>query len=115
MTSDSRTAAMLAQAEERLRQERETFEQRMRQDAHWFRLRLTMGFIAAILLPTFAIAAAYVLVLHEQFPASIVTAASAVIFVDVTGLVIAAWKLVLNPTSATRLNPVTSAPPDMVQ
>ena len=115
MTSDSQTATLLVQAEERLRQERETFEQRRRQDAHWFRLRLTMGFIAAVFLPALAIAAAYILFLHDQFPASVVTTASAVMFVDVTGLVIAVWKLVLNPASATGLNPVTPAPPSMGQ
>ena len=107
MTPASQTVVMLAQAEERLRQERETFEQRKQQDALWFRLRLTMGFIAAFLLPVFAVSAGYVVVRHDQFPSSVVNAAAAVIFVDVAGLLIAVWKLVLNPTSTTAMEPVT--------
>ena len=90
-----------------MRQERETFDQRKKQDARWFALRLTMGFMAAMLLPVVAFVAAYVLFYHEDFPPSIVTSAGAVLFADVTGLLIAVWKLVLNPQSATRLEPLT--------
>jgi hypothetical protein len=37
-------------AEEELRQERETFEQRKSQENRWFRLRLTVGYSAIVLL-----------------------------------------------------------------
>lgn len=96
-----------AAAEERLQQERETFDQRKKQDGRWFALRLTMGIMAALLLPVLALAAAYVLLFHEDFPPTVVTSAGAVLFADVTGLLVAVWKLVLNPQSATRLEPLT--------
>ena len=96
-------------AEERSRQERETFDQRKKQDGRWFALRLTMGFVVALLLPVLAFVAAYVLFYHEDFPPSVVTSAGAALFADVTGLLVAAWKLVLNPQSATRLEPLTPA------
>lgn len=90
-----------------MRQERETFDQRKKQDGRWFALRLTMGFMAALLLPVLAFVAAYVLFHHEDFPPSVVVSAGAALFADVTGLLIAAWKLVLNPQSTTRLEPLT--------
>lgn len=96
----------LLRLEEQLRQERETFDHRKLQDSRWFALRLRMGYTAAVMLPLVALACAYVLLNHPQFPPSVVTSAGAALLVDVLGLVVAVWKVVLNPGSVTRLDPV---------
>lgn len=106
---DVERAATLAAAEERLRQERETFDQRKQQNARWFTLRLTMGFIAALLLPVVAVIMLVMMLGHEQFPSSVVGWAGRILFADVVGLLITVWKFALNPGSVTRLEPVTSA------
>lgn len=98
----------LLRLEEQLRQERETFDHRKLQDSRWFSLRLRMGYTAAVMLPLVAMACAYVLFNHPQFPQSVVTSAGAALLVDVLGLVVAVWKVVLNPGSLTRLDPVIS-------
>ena len=84
---------------------------RKEQDARWFNLRFRMGSMAAVLLPALAVAAGGVLLFHHQFPQSVVNSAAGVLFVDVTGVVLAVWKLVLSPSSTTRLEPVTTGEP----
>lgn len=101
-------AVIIEQANEQLRQERETFNQRKEQAARWFTLRLRMGYGAIVLLPTIGILSAYILVNHSHFPQTVLTGAAGALFVDVLGLVISVWKVVLNPGSVTRLEPVTS-------
>lgn len=101
-------AVKIEQATERLRQERETFNHRKEQDARWFNLRLMMGYGAVVLLPTIGILSAYILINYSQFPQTIRTGAAGALFVDVLGLVISVWKVVLNPGSVTKLEPVTS-------
>ena len=102
-------ATSLLRLEERLRQERETFDQRKEQEARWFTLRLRMGYAATFLLPVLAIACGFVLFRHENFPPAVVAYAGATLFVDVVGLLVAVWKVVLNPGSITQLAPITSA------
>jgi hypothetical protein len=67
-----------------------------------------MGYTATVMLPIIAVACAYVLFNHPQFPQSVVASAGAALLVDVLGLLIAVWKVVLNPGSVTRLDPVIS-------
>jgi hypothetical protein len=95
------TPVILARAEEQLRQERFTFDQAKRHEGLWFVLRLVMGYAAVLLL------ASYILFNVSQFPPAVVTAAGAAIFVDVLGLLIAVWKIALNPNFYARLSPVT--------
>ena len=95
-------------ASERIRQEKETFDQRKRQDNLWFILKLVMGFFAIILLTAVLCFSAYILMNNEKFPSSVVTSAGIALFVDILGLLIAVWKIVLNPTSITKLEPITN-------
>lgn len=97
----------IERASEKIRQERETFDQRKRQDSQWFILKLIMGFFSVILLATVLIIATYILVNNNKFPASVVTSAGVALFVDILGLIISVWKIVLNPNSITKLEPVT--------
>ena len=94
-------------AAEQIRQERETFNQRKQQDTQWFILKLVMGFFAVILLASVLIIATYILLSNNKFPASVVTSAGVALFVDILGLIISVWKIVLNPNSVTKLEPVT--------
>jgi len=101
-------AAALLRIEEQLRQERETFDQRKEQEAQWFSLRLRMGYTAVILLPTIIVISTYILFNYQSFPSAVVTASGGALFADVVGLIVAVWKVVLNPGSVTKLDPLIS-------
>jgi len=101
------TPVVVARATEQLRQERETFDQAKQHEGRWFVLRLVMGYAAVILLAAIMVVASYVLFNGSAFPAAVVTAAGAALFVDVLGLLIAVWKIALNPNFYARLGPVT--------
>lgn len=108
------TPVVVARATEQLRQERETFDQAKQHEGRWFVLRLVMGYSAVLLLGAIMVIASYVLFNSSVFPASVVTAAGAALFVDVLGLLIAVWKIALNPNFYARLAPVTQiALPDI--
>lgn len=108
------TPVVVARATEQLRQERETFDQAKQHEGRWFVLRLVMGYSAVLLLGAIMVIASYVLFNSSVFPASVVTAAGAALFVDVLGLLIVVWKIALNPNFYARLAPVTQiALPDI--
>lgn len=97
----------IEQIKERLRQERETFDQHKAHENRWFQLRLVMGYASVVLLMAILIVSAIILFNYQRFPSSVVTAAGAALFVDALGLVISIWKIVFNPDFMTRLSPVT--------
>jgi membrane-associated HD superfamily phosphohydrolase len=101
------TPIVLARATEQLRQERETFNQVKKHEERWFVLRLVMGYSAVILLTAVMIIASYILFSATAFPVPVVTAAGAALFADVVGLLVAVWKIALNPDFSARLGPVT--------
>jgi hypothetical protein len=94
---------------ERLRQERATFDQRRQQDAHWFALRIAMGFASLILLPIILAVCGWIVLNPGRFSDAVVVAASAALFVKTIGLLIGVWKLVIRPAPRDRLQPVTVA------
>lgn len=98
----------IEQATERLRQERETFNQRKSHEERWFKLKLSMGYTSVVLLLTVVVICSYVLYTHQDFPTSVLIAAVSALFVDVLGLMLAVWKIVLNPASVTKLEPVSA-------
>jgi hypothetical protein len=102
----------IERASEKIRQERETFNQRKNQDSLWFILKLVMGFFSVILLAAVLIIATYILLNNSKFSTTVVTSAGAALFVDILGLIISVWKIVLNPTSITKLEPVTKIEDD---
>jgi hypothetical protein len=99
---------LIVRYEEQLRQEREIFDQVKRQDERWFLLRLAMGYTSVVLLPSVMCVASYILVNGDKFAQPVVASAGAALFVDVLGLLIAVWKIVINPASMTKLAPVTT-------
>ena len=98
---------LIARAAEMLRQERETFDQKKSQEERWFLLRLVMGYTSIGLLAVVIAIATLVLINNRIFPATVLSAAGAALFVDVVGLLIGVWKIALNPNFMTRLSPVT--------
>lgn len=103
----SLTPVMVERAAEQLRQEKETFDQQKKQEHLWFILRLSMGFASIVLLGAVMIISTYILFKNADFPKDVVTAAGAALFVDVLGLLIGVWKIVLNPQSTTKLQPIS--------
>ncbi len=97
----------IERATEQLRQERETFNQAKHHEGRWFILRLVMGYSAVVLLAAVMVVASYILFSAAAFPAGVVTAAGAALFVDVLGLLVAVWKIALNPDFHAKLTPVT--------
>lgn len=97
-------------ASERLRQERETFNLNLEQSTRWFKLRLTMGYAAVLLLPLIAILTSYIILNPTLYSGTTVAAAATALLADVLGLLISIWKVVLNKDSIRRLDPVTALP-----
>lgn len=108
MTSAGTESLSVQRAIERMRQERETFDQRKRQDAQWFFLTLLTGYAAVGLLTTILAVSGFVMVNHEDFSNSIVVLAAGAMFVDSLGIIASVWGVVINSGSPrTRLKPVT--------
>ena len=108
MTDITASTIALEAAMERLREEKETFNQMKTQGEQWFVLRLRMGYTAVFLLPTIAALSGYIILNPQVYSETAVTVASSALFADVLGLLAAVWKVVLNPETVSKLSPVTS-------
>jgi hypothetical protein len=96
----------LAQAQEALRQEQETFNQLQRQDARAFILRATMGWIAAASLPGIGFTSGWILFHSNSFTTTTVNIAAGTLLVDSFGFLASVWKIVLG-RGPERLTPIT--------
>lgn len=112
MTAHARHALHHDRIIEALRQERLIFDQMMRQNQQWFRLRKYMGYVALMILIAVVAVAASVILQPDAYTVQVVTGATGVIFVDVIAVVFAIAKIVLNPNFATELRPVTVVTPE---
>lgn len=108
MTAPDLSPVVIERAIERLRQERETFNQHKAHEDRWFLLRLVMGYSSVLLLAAIMVVSSYVLLNNKLFPATVVTAAGAALFGDVLGLLVGVWKIALNPNFLAKLAPVTA-------
>lgn len=99
----------IERASERLRQERETFNQRKIHEARWFSLRLVMGYTSVVLLAVIVFICFYILLNHSLFTSGVVTAAGTALFADILDLFVGVWKIALNPQFLTKLAPVTQS------
>lgn len=99
---------MNLESAEQLRQERETFELNKRQAAQWFGLRLRMGYCGLVILAALAANCMFIILCAKIYPIVVVDWAATVLAGDILALLVAAWKLVLNPNSAMNVNPVTN-------
>jgi len=93
---------------ERMRQERETFDQWKRHENLWFWLRLTTGYVSILSLVLILVVCTFVLIRHADFPAGAVVTATGALLVDALGLIASIMKVVMNPESMRRLQPVTA-------
>lgn len=93
--------------EEQLRQESLIFDERMKQDRRWFLLRLIMGYSCVTLLLIVAAVTIYILLNYSRFSGEVVTAAAVALFGDIIGLIVSVYKIVVNPDTRVRLEPVT--------
>lgn len=109
MANSFLSSVAIERATEQLRQERETFNQAKQHEARWFVLRLIMGYSSVVLLGAVMVVASYILFNAADFPAGVVTTAGGALFVDVLGLLIAVWKIALNPDFHAKLSPITHA------
>jgi hypothetical protein len=100
----------IATAEEKLRQERETFDQLKRQDARSFVIQQTMSWIAVVLLPGIAVTCGWIIFNYKHFASATVTVATSALLVDILGVVLSLWKIILGPGPRT-LEPVTGQTP----
>jgi uncharacterized membrane protein YqjE len=106
MSDPTFNAVTIAEAQEMLRQRAETFDQVKAQDRKWFLLRLMMGWTAVVLLPLFGIVCLLMLLHHNEFTSETVTVAATALLVDILGVVLTVWKVVLG-NGPTKLGPVT--------
>lgn len=83
--------------DETSRQGEEIHKQAIKQNDRLFTLRLIMGFSSVILLIAVMIVSSLIIFNNQVYPAHVLTAASAALFVDVVGLLASVWKIVLKP------------------
>jgi uncharacterized membrane protein YqjE len=109
--NDTQAPLSIQRALERIRQERETFEQKKKHENRWFLLRLTMGFSSILLLSAVMVLCSVILLNPSVYSAGVVASAGVALFTDVLGLLIGVWKIVISPSSITQLEPVTNLDP----
>jgi hypothetical protein len=100
----------LAQLTERLRQEKETFDQAKSQDERAFRVRLAFAWVAVVILPAVLIAAIMVLTFHRDFNDFVIRFAAAALFVDGLSTGASLYRIMVTGLPKRELKPVTTAP-----
>jgi ABC-type transport system involved in cytochrome c biogenesis permease component len=100
----------LAQLTERLRQEKETFDQAKSQDERAFRVRLAFAWVAVIILPAVLVSAIMVLTFHRDFNDFVVRFAAAALFVDALSTGGSLYRIMITGLPKRELKPVTTAP-----
>jgi hypothetical protein len=94
-TARSGVVGREARAQEQFRQEREAFEENLRQVQSWSRLRLSMGWTALVLQVVLCATSIFVVISHANFPTGAITAAVGTVFAQTLAFVAAVWRLVL--------------------
>jgi hypothetical protein len=104
-------AVLLAQAEQRLAQERLVMQAQLDRERGLRRIQVAMGWLIVVMLPSVAAVCVTVMFNYETVPPSVLRSAAAAFFVDIVGLVVAGWRtlLVWNLPNDP-LKPVTQAP-----
>jgi hypothetical protein len=111
LQDDQNDVVIIAQAQQRLSQEQQVFVRRMERDKALFRLQLCCGWVVLVLLPVVAVVSVVIMINYRAVPASMLTAACAAFFVDVLGLLVAAYKTLLpQKPGEERVSPVTAMP-----
>lgn len=106
-----RAAIRLAQANQRLEQEKKIFERRLERDKKLSQVQTAMSWVLLVMLPVIAAGCGYILLDASSFPESVVLAASGGFFVDVCGLVLASYRTLMPGKSPEDLLVATTADP----
>lgn len=93
--------------EERLRQQRETFNHK----AKWALLQRRMVYTTLIMFIGFFILAIYILLNSASFSEPVVNGTVTALYGTVFGLIATVWKIVLNPGSENKLEPTIDNDP----
>lgn len=108
MTDQTTTDAIaFARANERLRQEGETFEELKRQSRQWFMLKLAVGVTSIVALVAILGLCGYVILTPTSFPPSTYWVATVGLLGDILGISTLVWKVILAPEAKAALSPVT--------
>lgn len=99
------SAVGLTKAAERLRQQRDTFDQKKKHDSRWFWLKLIMGYSAVILMLAILVISSVIIFNYQDYTDKIINWAAPALFVDILGLIFTVWKVVLAPNNSTKLEP----------
>lgn len=91
---------------EALRQARESFNQNESNVQRWFMFKMATGYAAISILSAIVIISGGILFNHRDFSPLVVTLAGTALFTDTLGIVFTVWKVILNPRSVPRLDPV---------
>lgn len=102
----SQRALTLADAAEHLRQKRESFDQQKKHDALHFYLKFAMGCVAVVMFPAIFFVCTEILFNYEEFEPAIVSSAAGAFFVDVVGLVVTVWKVVISSEAPQPIRPL---------
>jgi hypothetical protein len=102
-------AVALAQAEERLRQERELFDLRKAQDQKSFVLRLAIGWTTIVLFVAICAFCGFIVINNGDFNAGTVTVATSALLVEALGLIGATIKGTMG-AAPKELEPTTALP-----
>jgi hypothetical protein len=92
---------------ERIRQEQEIFNHRLKKDKRSNNLKLFIGYTAILLLTGILIFSIYILVNNSEFPEKIVDKALYALFGDILGLIITVWRFSMKNNNADNLEPAT--------
>lgn len=110
MTDLTEETIRLGQFQERIRQERETFDRKKEKDKESFKLRMTMGWIACWMLPAIAVVCTLVLAFNRYFPDGAVTACAVGLLGEIVGCMVAVWRAFAS-NAPENLEPVTPTNP----
>lgn len=92
---------------QRLQQEQAVFQQRLEQDARWFRVRLAVGYGAVVALLAILGGSGYVL-LSDAYGTKLSAAAGTAVFGDMISLFIGVWKVALKGVPSDPVEPTTA-------
>lgn len=108
MTHQSTADAVeFARANERLRQEAETFEELKHQSRQWFRLKLAVGITSIAALVAVLVLCGYVILTPDKFPPGVYWIAVVGLLGDILAVSTLVWKVILAPEGKATLAPVT--------
>lgn len=110
MDSVTRAQIELAEANERLRQERDTFNARLEEERRMRPIRVAMGWVTVVAYPAIAAAAGYVVFNNQDFNDATVLTSTSALLVESLGLAITSYRAVLGTAAKRTLAPVTSRP-----